>query len=110
MSATDFNAMVAEVARTKRRVDRIGGLLIDAERQHGAAVDALDRAIRDACAAPAAQLPRPAIKLTLPRATTVLAISAPMIDEHQSVRCGICRVPGHNARTCPASSGVDAQR
>lgn len=47
-----FDDLVATVARTKRRVERVGVLLMCAEGTYVAAVRELDRAIAEACRAP----------------------------------------------------------
>lgn len=106
MSAPDFNALVAKVARAKRRVDRVGGLLVESERRYEATVAELDRAIRAACAPPAPAQAEPDVERVIPMPRAAIAPqSAPTVDDRRSLRCGLCRRAGHNSRTCPEMQG-----
>lgn len=48
-----LDELAAAVAKEKRRTDRLGGLLITAERRYKVAVEALERELFVACNAPA---------------------------------------------------------
>jgi hypothetical protein len=117
LSARDINPLVAELARAKRRMDRIGGMLVAAEARHRAAADALDRAIQDACRplrAPPAVPPlrfgrAPEVPETRPNVLAVvqqLRNSAPgqqsaaIVNGYRVMRCGRCGNLGHTRVKC----------
>lgn len=129
MSARDFNALVLEVARRKRRMDRIGGLLLAAEEAYQLSVGELDRAIVEECkpiTAPVAHQPSPlrfgrGIEAVVPPpAPSLEALStgvhtafageqwlaqvrerAAERKTRRSPTCSHCRRQGHNRFRCP---------
>jgi len=103
----DFNALVEDLAKKKRRMDRVGALLMASEAAYANAARSLELAIARECRA-RGENHDAAVHLAWERRAEAHVAetpvekpepqSAPIVDDHRSIRCGRCKGEGHNKR------------
>ncbi|GAC1660275.1 MAG: hypothetical protein PVS2B1_17070 [Candidatus Dormibacteraceae bacterium] len=103
---SDFNQLVADVARANVRCERAAALVLeariaeaDAVAELVAAEDALNRAVSAEVTSVVPRRHRPPLDRLVPPSAPPAAVPPPTPIFHR--RCSMCRGPGHHIQTCP---------